>query len=131
MKKCALAIILLFSCSLSLCDDNKEEAKPWYKIFCSFFTDNAKEGAKGAVTETGKELLKDIILKPFLIKPIKKLLGLDRGDAEGRRIKFMLKLARTIDELKKAGASKKQIAEMSAKLATQLNEILDYMNKKK
>ena len=142
MKKCILAISLLFSCSCSLNamapdsgsgsgsgDDKKEEKIPkrWY----AFFTGNAKEGAKTALKETVKELLKDVVIKPFLIKPITKLFGLDKDKKTGIKINFMLELAKSIDELKKAGASKKQIAEMSTKLAKQLNNILDYLNKKK
>ena len=133
MKKFALITALLVSFPFSYAGNTPEDTKKGEKsnAWYHFFTGNIKKGTEKAVMDTGTELVKDIILKPYLIKPIKKMLGLDQDSKTALRVKFMLKLSRSIDELKKAGASKKQIAEISAKLATELNKILDYLNKKK
>jgi len=116
MKKYALAIALLLSFPLSV-----------HATWSDFFG----KGISAAATETTKSLFKDIILKPIIISPLKKLFGISKKEKASRDTETVLRLALAIDSLKRAGANPKQIAKMSAKLAAKFNNLLDKMDDKK
>jgi len=127
MKTKIFAILLCMSAT----------ATPCLALNLDDIQNNLKDGLKGGVKKTGeilvaetfKQLFSEIILKPVLIKPLQKVFGLVKYKKLGEKISGTKELAKLIEAAKKAGASKKQILELTKNLSAALDSIIKDNNK--
>ncbi|MFC1842409.1 hypothetical protein ACFLYU_02005 [Candidatus Dependentiae bacterium] len=94
-------------------------------------SDSIKKGAKDgdSIKNTVSDACTKYVINPLIVNPLKKILKLDKGDQIKRQMDSINNLAKTIDNLKRAGASRRKIALLSAQLSKKLDDIIN-RNKK-
>ena len=90
-----------------------------------------KEGAKEIVKVTAKEAYSEVFLKPIVIKNLKKALGQYQEEKAKKEVALLFAMTESLEHLKNAGASKKELAKAHARILAKFNQILDSINKDK
>jgi len=90
-----------------------------------------KKGTQAIITETVKEAYKEIILKNYIIRPIQKRLGLDKGHKQKAKVNFIDALSKRLQMLKEAGADEEQIQELAQKITDEYEAMLHKLMEKK
>jgi len=129
MKKCKLfTIVILGTCFIganAALSDTIKNAFNYIKEKAVSAKDSAKtgvkEGVKAGANEVVKETVKQtyatFILKPLFIKPLKKILGLDKGEKIQQTLQGIKARAEILVQLKNAGTKERKLIKARTNLA--------------
>ena len=95
-----------------------------------YFKTGCKDGAKEIIKATIKKPYEDLFLDPYILRPIKKRLGMLKSYDRAKNLDTLLKKAQVAQELKNAGLPAKELAEITKQLFEEYKKMVDDSSKK-